>query len=615
MTSRDAPNLPKGPAQQPALRLPLGLTLLMLGLSWLPRVRENPDLTWSFWGFGAGLLLWQLALLWRSVRTGRRLHFQLVVRQTHYVQAAVQLCLFAYWGWYWRNVYHEFALIFAQLIFAYVFDMLLCWSRRDRWQLGFSPFPIVFSTNLFLWFKDDWFFLQFLMVAIGFLGKEFCKWTKDGRRTHIFNPSALSLFVLSVALIATGRTDITWGEEISTTLGNPDHIYLQIFLLGFVVQYLFSVTLMTLFAVVALYVLNLVYTSFTGVYYFFDSGIPIAVFLGLHLLITDPSTSPRTHLGRLMFGALYGSGVFALYGILEVMGAPRFYDKLLCVPLLNVGVQVLDRIAGWRPLAGLNLKGPGWSLSPRQLNLCYMAVWGALFTGMLTTNFLGKGHEGRDPLFWRQACERDLRNGCENWVFLQTNSCRGGSAAGCNQLGLLLSEGKPVARNPLEAGKSFARGCDLGLVAGCNNLISLVGDDGGKVMSQACHTGDGLSCYILGSLRKSGKGVSRDESRAFDLFRKSCEHDWPRGCGRMAESYLWGEGAEVDYARAAEGFQKACDGQHAESCSNLGLMNRRGKRIPKNERRAQELFRRACELGLPPACTWAEGPAETPGAY
>ena len=49
----------------------------------------------------------------------------------------------------------------AQLLFAYAFDMLLAWSRGEEYVLGFGPFPIVFSTNLFLWFKDDWFALQF----------------------------------------------------------------------------------------------------------------------------------------------------------------------------------------------------------------------------------------------------------------------------------------------------------------------------------------------------------------------------------------------------------------------------------------------------------------------
>ena len=77
------------------------------------------------------------------------------------------------------------------------------------------------------------------MVAVGILGKEFIRWSRDGKNTHIFNPSALSLFVFSVALIITETTSWSFAEEIATTLNNAPHIYLEIFLLGLVVQYFF----------------------------------------------------------------------------------------------------------------------------------------------------------------------------------------------------------------------------------------------------------------------------------------------------------------------------------------------------------------------------------------
>ena len=80
------------------------------------------------------------------------------------------------------------------MVFLYVLDMLVCWSRRDNWILGFGPIPIIFSMNLFLWFRDDWFYLQFVMVAIIVFGKEFLRWKRDGQSTHIFNPSAFALF-------------------------------------------------------------------------------------------------------------------------------------------------------------------------------------------------------------------------------------------------------------------------------------------------------------------------------------------------------------------------------------------------------------------------------------
>ena len=123
----------------------------------------------------------------------------------------------------------------------------------------------------------------------------------------------------------------------------------MLFLVGLVVMYFFSITPVTAMAAATLFGLSALYSTVTGVPYFVDSEIPPAVFLGLHLLVTDPSTSPRTPLGRAIFGVLYGLGVFALYALLGALGAPTFYDKLLCVPLLNLRCR---RSIGWSRAIG-----------------------------------------------------------------------------------------------------------------------------------------------------------------------------------------------------------------------------------------------------------------------
>ena len=153
--------------------------------------------------------------------------------------------------------------------------------------------PVVFSINLFLWFKPDWFYLQFVLIAAGFAAKELIRWNKDGRRAHIFNPSSLPLGVCSLVLLLTGTSAITWGYEIANTLNYAPYIYLFIFLVSLPGQLLFGVTTMTMSAVVTMYLFGLAYFASTGVYYFFDSYIPIAVFLGMHLLFNDPRPRRR----------------------------------------------------------------------------------------------------------------------------------------------------------------------------------------------------------------------------------------------------------------------------------------------------------------------------------
>src|SRR5262245_18334255 len=135
------------------LRLPLAFTSALVCLALLPAVRQSPGVLGAFLGSAAALLLWTGALSVLVARQGRKLTLEVVLRKQHYLQARDQGSVLFYWGWYWPQVYESAHLILAQLLFAYAFDMLLGWSRRDAYTLGFAPFPVIFSINLFLWFK------------------------------------------------------------------------------------------------------------------------------------------------------------------------------------------------------------------------------------------------------------------------------------------------------------------------------------------------------------------------------------------------------------------------------------------------------------------------------
>src|SRR5262249_30180160 len=297
----------------------------LLVLSQLSLLHERPVVRTSVVAAALVLLAWS-GLLFGVLRRRQKVSLEIVLRRQHYLQACQEGTVILYWGYYWREVYHAAPLIAAQLLFAYGFDSLLSWTHRRRFVLGFGPFPIIFSITLFLWFKDDWFYLQFAMVALGFLAKEFLRWTRDGVNTHIFNPSSFPLAVMSALLLLTRASQMTWGSEVATTQFYPPQMYLAIFLFAMPGQYLFGVTPMTMAAVVTTFVFSAVYYAATGSYYFSDSHVPIAVFLGMHLLFTDPATSPRTEMGRIMYGVLYGLTTVLLYGALLRAGMPGFYD-------------------------------------------------------------------------------------------------------------------------------------------------------------------------------------------------------------------------------------------------------------------------------------------------
>ena len=453
-----------------ALALPLACTVAVAAFSALPAAVRSPPLAWSLLGAAGVLALWLVLLLPRAAASGRRFTIVLQPRAQHYLQACAQASVLLYWGWHWRPVYDHLPLIAVQLLFAYAFDMLLAWSRRDSYVLGFGPFPIIFGINLFLWFVPDWFAFQFLLIAAGFGAKELLRWEKDGRRAHIFNPSSLPLALGSLVLLLTGATDLTLGQEIAATFDIPPYIGLWIFLIALPGQLAFGVAPMTLAATVTLFGLGAAYRAMTGTYFFVDSYIPAAVFLGMNLLFTDPSTSPRTELGRLVFGVLYGLSVAALYAALEAAGAPTFYDKLLAVPLLNLSVQAIDRWARSDAVRRIDPAALGRSLAPRRRHLAYMALWAAAFLPINAAEGVGDVREAGLPL-WRHACDRGRLEACRALAATYAPECVAGSPRACNELGILAAEG--LVSSPLPAQAAFARACGFGLPAGCANAEEL----------------------------------------------------------------------------------------------------------------------------------------------
>ena len=534
-----------------ACSVPFLLSLGLAGFGLVPFVRHEPRLLWSVAGAAVVLLVWTMVLFASAIAQRRSFTVEISLRKQHYLQACAQGAVFVYWGWYWPQVYESAPLLAAQLVFAYAVEMLLVWSRRNTYTLGFGLLPVVFSINLFLWFKPDWFYLQFLMVAAGIAGKELIRWDRDGRRVHIFNPSAFTLALFSVGLLVTGTSSITWGENVAVTQFYPPHMYLMLFLVGLPGQILFGVSPMTMAAAVTTYLFGLLYFAQTGIYFFYDSYIPIAFFLGMILLFTDPSTSPRTELGRLMFGALYGLSAVVLYDLLWRAGLPTFYDKLLQVPLLNLSVQWIDRVARGKVLRRFDPALVGRSLAPHQRNVAYVAVWAIVFAVMSAQQGVGDLHPGQWLPFWQRACADGRPGACEFLLNRQSTHCDSGSGWACNEagilrLGLLTSDenrvGREVAQTvgPLDtsalagmsrivkqlavrrAVASLDRGCQLAFEPACQNLRRVTAGSGRPESARPT-----ISDYPI-VLRGSKQSVTERTPSA--LYALACQEGWPDAC-------------------------------------------------------------------------------------
>jgi hypothetical protein len=274
---------------------------------------------------------------------------------------------------------------------------------------------------------------------------------------------------------------------------------------------------------VTTFVISAVYYAATGVYFFSDSHVPIAVFLGMHLLFTDPATSPRTEMGRIAYGVLYGVTTCLLYSVLLRAGMPGFYDKLLQVPLLNLSAKLLDRLAPTFSLAKrLPTVASAWRLPTvafaKARNLAYISVWVIAFGAMSASGYLGDRHPGQWLPFWQKACAANARNACEDLYFLEDGYCEDGSGWACNELGILLTE---HYGNRLRAAMEFERACALRFSAGCDNTSTVT--QGGTFRRDAPTLAD--YPFIL----RGSKGPFKEREPAL-LYARACVQGWPGAC-------------------------------------------------------------------------------------
>jgi hypothetical protein len=453
------------------LLLPLGFTLALAAFTLLPAVRGHRAVLLSFLATSAVLLAWWAVLAVTSVRAGRTLSWEFVLRRPHWMQPIVQGTIYVYWGMHTPLVLRSAHLILAQIVFAYAFDQLLVWSRREVYYFGFGPWPIIFSTNLFLWFKPDWFYLQFALVAVGFAAKEFFRWTRDGQKVHIFNPSSFPLAVASLVFLLFGGVDLTFGREIASGIASPDYIFELLFLVALPGQFFFGVAMISVPALLTAFGLGMAYQAATGVPFYYGP-IPPSDFLGMLLLITDPSTAPKSELGRVFFGVLYGLAVFVTFGLLDVAGVSTIYDKLLLVPLLNLSVRQLDLLAASPRLRWLD---PA-RLLPRLVglprNAAAIAAWSVVFLAVRAAHGVGPYHPAYRLPFWLQACAESRRTACTQLSALELDYCEHGSGWACNEVGR--SAATAPARGQPPALLSFEQGCKLGFGPACVNQRNYV---------------------------------------------------------------------------------------------------------------------------------------------
>ncbi|HKD99704.1 MAG TPA: hypothetical protein VKE69_01740, partial [Planctomycetota bacterium] len=235
--------------------------------------------------------------------------------------------------------------------------------------------------------------------------------------------------------------------------------------------------------------------------------------------------------------------------VLGGLEAPTIYDKLLPVPLLNLSVRWLDRIAGVGILGALGRFEARFA--PARLNAAYMGIWAVLFLVMASTGFV-EGftgpHPGRSVAFWQDAIRKGNPYAGAGLVDVLKGLARDGSSPAMNELGVLAMQGAVVPRDPAAAARYFAKASAMGNLVGSTNLVlQFVTTESirpGKSvdfaldqLERACAKGaDGVVYHALACAYDGGKGRPLDKERARALFKEACSRGYADACQALSHA-------------------------------------------------------------------------------
>jgi uncharacterized protein len=150
--------------------------------------------------------------------------------------------------------------------------------------------------------------------------------------------------------------------------------------------------------------------------------------------------------------------------------------------------------------------------------------------------------------------------------------------------------------------------CEAALAAAPNNprlqyLLGLAYDVTKNYLEAARHylkaaEGDYANAQdALGVLFATGRGVVKDEQRAFDLLNKAAIGGSPRGMGNLGVMYSSGFFVKEDDAKALDWYEKSIEAGNSFGLAQAGVMYFNGKGTARDYNAAAQYFQQAADLG------------------
>jgi TPR repeat protein len=163
-----------------------------------------------------------------------------------------------------------------------------------------------------------------------------------------------------------------------------------------------------------------------------------------------------------------------------------------------------------------------------------------------------------------------------------------GYAPSCFNLGRLYMTGKGVPQSDKEATGLFHKACKDGHLMGCYH-------EGVMLYSSVDRKDNSIE-----DTAKSPEIAMKDKTQALKLFDHACKEGYFDSCYFAGTHYIGKKEAARDPKKAQEYFTRGCDANHGPSCYNLAVMYKNGDiGVPKDEAQFEKYKKITNELVAP----------------
>ncbi len=112
-------------------------------------------------------------------------------------------------------------------------------------------------------------------------------------------------------------------------------------------------------------------------------------------------------------------------------------------------------------------------------------------------------------------------------------------------------------------------------------------------LKAAAEKGHKKAQYRLGFCYDKGRGVSENDTQAFQWYSKSAAQGYAKAQYQLGKCYKNGEGTQKDRAKAVALFTKAANQGNANAQYELGKCYLKGKGVPQSDSKAKSLIKKA----------------------